>query len=55
MSPGGSSSGSEREKLREGYRGTLWDMVEGRPGNLHVGHIEKAAGLGVAFMDERSA
>ena len=35
-----------REKLREGYRGTLWDVIEGQPRDLHLGHIEKAAGLG---------
>jgi len=35
-----------RQRLTEGYRGQLWDIVEGRAGSVHVGHIEQAYLLG---------
>ncbi len=35
-----------RQRLTEGYRGKLWDMVERRVSSVHVGHIEEAYLLG---------
>ncbi len=31
-----------RKSLAEGYRGALWDVIEGKVGHLHTGHIEEA-------------
>jgi glucokinase len=31
-----------KERLARGYRGKLWDIVEGRVDGLHTGHIEEA-------------
>ncbi|HME42218.1 MAG TPA: ROK family protein [Syntrophorhabdales bacterium] len=35
-----------RQRLMQGYRGKLWDIVEGRAGSVHVGRIEEAYLLG---------
>jgi len=31
-----------REQLAQGYRGKLWDVIEGRVDELHAGHVEQA-------------
>ena len=35
-----------KEHLARGYRGKLWDIVEGRVDRLHAGHVEEAYFLG---------
>jgi glucokinase len=35
-----------RERLGQGYRGKLWDVIEGHVDGLHAGHIEEAYFLG---------
>jgi glucokinase len=36
-------------RIREGYRGKIWDIIAGRTDTLHVGHIEDAFLLGDDF------
>jgi glucokinase len=31
-----------RDEIDEGYRGKIWDIIEGNPDLLHTGHIEEA-------------
>ncbi|MCX5813421.1 MAG: ROK family protein [Proteobacteria bacterium] len=35
-----------RTEIEEGYRGKIWDIIEGNIGSLHTGHIEEAYLLG---------
>ena len=35
-----------KERLSEGYRGKLWDIIEGRIPSLHAGHVEQAYLMG---------
>jgi len=35
-----------RAEIEEGYRGKIWDVIEGNTGSLHTGHIEEACLLG---------
>ncbi len=31
-----------KARIEEGYRGKIWDIVEGKPDRLHAGHVEAA-------------
>ena len=31
-----------KKRIKEGYRGKVWDLIAGRPEGLHAGHIEAA-------------
>jgi glucokinase len=35
-----------KAEIDKGYRGKIWDIIEGNPGSLHTGHIEEAYLLG---------
>lgn len=41
--------GRARQRIAEGYRGKIWDIIEGDPDRLHVGHIETASLEGDPF------
>jgi glucokinase len=38
-----------RTKIEEGYRGKIWDIIEGDVNSLHTGHIEEAYLIGDAL------
>jgi glucokinase len=35
-----------RQRIEEGYRGRIWDLIDGDIESLHPGHVEEAAALG---------
>jgi len=40
-----------RAAIEKGYRGKIWDIIEGNPGYLHTGHIEEACLLGDSLCE----
>jgi glucokinase len=44
--------GRARERLEQGYRGKLWEIVGGHPNALRAGHIEEGYYLGDEFCRE---
>lgn len=41
-----------KEKLKKGYRGKIYEIIEGKIENLHTGHIERAYLLGDKLCEE---
>ncbi|MBP1729855.1 MAG: putative glucokinase [Deltaproteobacteria bacterium] len=44
--------GRVRERLEQGYRGRLWEIVGGDPVGLHAGHVEEGYYLGDELCSE---